>query len=114
MIVEKVLVESVQLTNAAVSYYSTTAKIQTVITQATLCNTTASAATATIYITPPGVAPGVTNAIIWQKSIPAGQTADLYPLINHVLVIAGESIQALASVGTALTFRCSGYERAVT
>ena len=114
MIVEKVLVESVQLTNAAVVYYTTSVKVQAVITRATLCNTTVGAVTATIYFTPPGANPGAGNAIIWQQSIPASKTVDLYPMMNHVLVSAGSSIQALASAGASLTFRISGYERAVS
>ena len=114
MIVEKVLVESVQLTTAALVYYTTDVKRQAIITQATLCNPTASAATATIHLTPPGASPGSGNAIIWQQSIPAGKTADLYQMVNHVLVSAGSSIQALASAATALTFRVSGYERPIT
>jgi hypothetical protein len=114
MLVEKVLVESVQLTTAAVVYYSTSIKVQAVITQATVSNPTAGAATATVYLVPPGASPGAANAIIWQQSIAAGATVRLYPMVNHVLVSAGSSIQALASAATALTFRCSGYERAIT
>jgi hypothetical protein len=114
MIVEKVLVESAELTTAAVVYYTTSIKVLAVIIQATLCNTTAAAVTATIHLTPPGASPDVTNAIIWQQSIPASKTVDLYPMANHVLTTAGTSIQALASTGTALTFRVSGYERAIT
>lgn len=114
MIVEKVLVESVELTPAAVVYYTTSIKVLAVITQATLCNTTAAAVLATIHLTPPGANPDETNAIIWQQSIPASKTVDLYQMVNHVLVTAGTSIQALASVDAALTFRVSGYERAIT
>ena len=114
MIVEKVLVANVQLTTAAVVYYTTSVKVQAVITQATLCNPTSGAVTATIHLTPPGATPDPTNAIIWQQSVPAGKTAELYQMVNHVLVTAGASIQALASAGASLTFRVSGYERAIT
>lgn len=114
MIVEKVLVESAQLTNAVAIYYTTSNKVTTVITQATVCNATSGAATATIYLTPPGASPGAGNAIIWQQSVAAGKTADLYPMVNHVLVSGGTAIQALASAGASLTLRISGYERAVT
>ena len=113
MIVEKVLVESIQLTTAAVVYYSTSVKVQAVLTAATVSNTTATAATVTVYFTPPGANPGAANAIIWQQSIPAGKTVSLYQMVNHVLLSAGTTIQALASAATALTFRCSGYERAI-
>jgi len=113
MIVEKVLVESVQLTNAAVVYYTTSIKVLTVIRRATVCNTTAGAVTVTIYITLPGASPAAGNTVIYQQSIPAGKTVDLYQLVNHVLTTAGTSIQALASANTSLTFRVSGYERPV-
>ena len=114
MIVEKVLVESVQLTASAAPYYTTSSKVQTVIGQATLCNTTGSAATATVYFTPPGASPDPSNAIIWQQSVAAGQTADLFQMVNHVLASSGTSIQAFSDTATALTFRVSGYERAIT
>jgi hypothetical protein len=114
MIVEKVLVESVQLTNAAAVYYTTSVKVQTVITQVTLCNPTSGAATATIYLTSPGSSPGPANAIIWRQSIAGGATVRLDPMINHVLKSGGTSIQGLASANTTLTFRVSGYERAIT
>ena len=112
MIVEKVLVESVQLTASAVVYYSTDDKRQAVIGQATLCNTTGAAVSATIYFTPPSASPDPSNAIIWQQSIAPGQNADIFQMVNHVLAPAGESIQAFASSAAALTFRVSGYERA--
>jgi len=114
MLVEKVLVESVQLTTTVAVYYTTSVKVHAVIGQATLCNPTSGAVTATIHLTPPGASPGPENAIIWQQSIPAGQTAILAPMVNHGLVPAGSSIQALASAATSLTFRVSGYERAVS
>ena len=111
MILEKVLVESIQLTGTVASYYTTNAKVKAVIMRATLCNTTAAPVTATIYITPPGASPTAANAVIWQQSINGGRTADLYQMVNHVLETAGTQIQAFANAASALTFRVSGYER---
>jgi hypothetical protein len=113
VIVEKVFVEGVQLNTGAASYYSTSDKVLAVIRRATLTNTTAAAVAATVYLTPPGAAVDPSNAIVWQKSIAAGVTADLYWLVDHVLLPAGAAIQAFAASPASLTFRVSGYERAI-
>ena len=111
MIIEKALVESVQLGTAVASYYTTSNKVKALIMRMTACNTSGAAVTLTVYFTPPGASPSAANALIWGKSIAAGATADIYQAVNHVLETAGTQIQAFASAASALTFRVSGYER---
>ena len=111
MLVEKVLVESVQLGTGAASYYITTSKAYAVITQATACNTSLASVNLSVFLTPAGAAPSEANAIMAEVPIPSGQTLIIAPMVGHVLAAAGTSIQAFASAASSLTFRVSGYEK---
>lgn len=70
-----------------------------------VCNTTAAAATLTLYIVPSGGSAGVTNLQFNAVSIAAGQTQifDLQQELNP-----GDTIQALQSTASALTVTLSG------
>lgn len=111
MIVTKPLVEGVVLTTSAVAYYTTSSKVTSAITKATVTNTTGTSATVTVYIVPPGGSPAAANTIISAQPIAAGHSIDLFQLHGQKLVTAGESLQALASAGSALSLRVTGYEQ---
>lgn len=104
----KGLVASQQLTNASASYYLAT-NVKAIIDKMTICNTTAGAVTATVDLIDSGGSAGVTERIISARSIAAGETYTCPEAVGHVLN-SGDSIAALASAGSALTFRVSGRE----
>lgn len=103
-ITAKELIASAQLTNASALQYTAT-NVRTIIDKFTLCNTTAGAVTATVYI---GTA-SAGNTIISARSIAAGETYTCPEIVGHVLN-ATETIYALASANTSITIRSSGRE----
>lgn len=111
MVVSKRFVEGSQLTTGAVAYYTAqnVAGVKSLIKKATVCNTTASAATVTVYLVPSGGSPAAANTIVSARPVAAGQTLELYEVENQVLE-AGDTLQALASAGTAITLAVSGVE----
>lgn len=104
----KALIASQQLSNANVTYYTST-NVRTIIDKLTLVNTTAGAVTATVDAVDNGGAAGVTERLISARSIAAGETYTCPEVVGHVLN-PGDSIQALASANTSITIRMSGRE----
>jgi len=100
----KELIASAQLTTSSALQYTAT-NVRAIIDKFTLCNTTASAATVTVYI---GTA-SATNTIISEKSIAAGSTYTCPEIVGHILN-PGETIYALASAAMSITIRASGRE----
>lgn len=97
-----------QLTTLAVNYYAAT-NIKTRITAMTLTNTTAGAITATVYLVPSGGTADGTNTILSAKSINAGESYRVIEAIGQD-IMAGGSIQALASANTSIAMVASGTE----
>lgn len=97
--------EPVQLTNAAVNYY--TAGAFTLVGKCTVSNPTAGAAAVTIYWVPSGQSAAADNAIVTARIVQPKESFDVWPLIGHVLNV-GDMIAALASVGGVLNFFGSG------
>lgn len=101
------IVSGSQLTTSAVTYATATnEKIR--IERITLCNTTAGAITATVYLVPSGGSAGATNTVISAKSIAAGETYKCPELIGAVIETGG-TLQALASANTSITIVGSGW-----
>lgn len=97
-----------QLTASAATLYTVTApRTKAVVKQILVSNTSASSATVTIHIVPAlGTASSATK-IIPEVSVAANSviTFDVTQVLN-----VGETLQALASTGSAINAIISGYE----
>lgn len=104
----KTLVSSQQLTNANATYY-TASNVKTIIDKMTVVNTTGGAVTVTVDLVNSGGSAGVSQRVISARSIAAGETYTCPEAVGHTLN-NGDSIQAVASANTSLSFRVSGRE----
>lgn len=102
----KGIIASQQLTNANVTYYTST-NIVTIIDKMTLCNTTAGAVTVTVDLVDSGGTAGASERVISARSIGAGETYTCPEVVGHILN-SGDTIQALCSANTSVTIRASG------
>jgi len=109
MITYKSLVNGVNLTNIAATYYTTPTATKALIKKATFINDHTTVVTVTINLVPSGGAAGYANQITKTKSLAAGETWTCSDLENHVLEAAG-FISMLASVDAKIGVRISGYE----
>lgn len=105
----KQLVSGSQLTTSAATYYTAPTNTLTTISAMTLCNTTAGAVTATVYLVPNAGAAGVANTVLSARSLSAGESYNVSAAIGQTIP-AGATIQALAGSATSITLVASGYE----
>lgn len=103
------LVAGSQLTASAATYYTAPANTLTTISACTLTNTTAGAITATLYLVPSGGSATASNCILSARTLAAGESFNVGSAIGQTL-LAGGTIQALASAITSINLVCSGYE----
>jgi len=101
------IVDGVPLTNAAVTYYTSTKR--TVIQKATFTNDDTGVVTVTINLITSGGSAGYANRITKEKPIGAGETWSCPDIVNHELE-SGGFISMLASVTNKIGCRISGYE----
>lgn len=80
-----------------------------IIDKLTLFNSDAGAVTASIYIVPSGQTLSDRYLVIKDKSLAIGATADVTEMKNQILA-QGDTIQAVASVGSKVSIRVSGRE----
>lgn len=92
-------------TSAAVIVFGSTST--RTIDAASVCNTSASAATISLWLVPSAGSAADGNALIEALSVNAGETVILSTLINHAIP-ANSTIHAQASAGTSLTLIMSG------
>lgn len=104
----KALVEGVQISNSATTYYTST-NVQTRIDKCTVCNTTAGALTFSIYKVASAGSAGATNTLISTRSINAGETYTCPEVVGHWLN-SGDFLAAIASAATSLTLQASGIQ----
>ena len=109
MLTPKAIVNGVNLTAAAVTYYTAGSGIRVVIKKATFVNDHTAAITVTINLVPSGGSATYANALIKTHSIAAGDTWTCYEMENHMLE-AGGFISMLASTTAKIGCRISGYE----
>jgi hypothetical protein len=88
---------------AAVQGIAVPALTKRVIRAATLCNSSAAAVAASVYLVPSGGNPDATNIMISARTIAPGESYPCPELVNQGLN-AGGSVQAL---GAGLTFKYS-------
>lgn len=98
-----------QLTTSAFAFYTARGDRRCVIKRLSLTNTSAGPVAATIYLVPSGASAAAYNTITSARSLAAGETWDCMSAEGHVIE-AGGSVQALASVGAAITIIGSGVE----
>lgn len=100
------LFEPVQLTNAAVAYY--TAAARTRIDKLTIHNPSATVTyNATIYWVPAAGAPGITNAIETLRPVLPHESWDVFSVIGQTLGV-GDALYMLASTSAVLNAFASG------
>jgi hypothetical protein len=109
MITPKTFVDGVNLTDAAVTYYTTATGARAILKKATFVNDHTAVITVTINIVPSGDTPLYGNRIIKAKAIAPGESWMCYELENHEIE-AGGMISMLASVTAKIGCRISGYE----
>lgn len=105
----KRLVNGTTLTTANVVQYTAPANTRTIIRRATFVNSSAQAATVTVYLVPSGGTVSVGNQIIRNRALGAGEAWSAPDLEGHVIE-AGGSIQASASAASAISLVASGVE----
>lgn len=105
----KSLVDGVNLSAVAATYYTVASATRAIIKKATFANDAANTVTVTINLVPSGGSAGYANRILKTKAIPAGETLVAYELENHVMAPGG-FISMLASEADKVGVRISGYE----
>ncbi len=109
MITPKSFVNGTNLTDAAVTYYTTPASTKAIIKRATFCNDNTVVVTVTINLVPLAGSAAYGNAITKTKSLAAAETWSCPDIENHILE-AGGFISMLASVTAKIGVRISGFE----
>jgi hypothetical protein len=107
-IVNKSMVDGVNLTDSVVTYYTAT-DVRAVIQKATFTNDDTGIVTVTINLVPSGGSATYANRITKEHSIIGGDTWSCPDIVNHELE-AGGFISMVASVTNKIGCRISGYE----
>lgn len=107
-ITPRVLVPGVQLTASNATYYTAT-NVRALLDKFTVLNTSASAATLSMWFVHAGGSASDATQVIKAKSIAANTTDTLAEVSGHILE-AGGFVVAVASAATALSLRVSGRE----
>lgn len=93
----------------AQTLYTVRASVMLKIGRLTVANTSASAATLTLYAVPDGGAVGTGNMELGAVSIPANSAADLTPYVGG-LYKSGATLRAFAGTGSVLVIHGWGEE----
>lgn len=102
------LVDGSTLTTSTATYFTST-NLRTRVDKATVCNDTGGAQTFTLYRVPLGGAASGANKLVSARSVGPGETYLCPELVGHWLP-PGYTIQASASVDSALNIMVSGIE----
>jgi hypothetical protein len=106
----KVVVDPYQVAAAEASIYiSPSAGKGTIIDKCSATNTTGVAATITIRLVKTATVFGVSNTVLFAKSIAANETYTCPEVVGHVLN-PGDFISVVAGTAAAITLRISGRE----
>lgn len=87
----------------------TASGVRTIIDKFTGTNTTAGAATLTVFLVPAAGAAGVTNTIVSARSLAAGECYTFPEVVGHVLN-NGDFLVTSSGTAAAITVRGSGRE----
>jgi hypothetical protein len=99
------LIPAKQAENTGTTQYTSSGK--TIIDKFTATNTSAGAATLTVYLVSSGGTAGASNTVLSSRSISAGATYTCPEIVGQVLENAG-FIATLADTAAAITIRASG------
>ena len=108
----KILGQGVPTTSTSTTLYTVpNTSTQTVISTVTVCNTTATAAGAYLYLVKGGATAGTTNALVYNSTIPANGVANftLGLTLSATAAVVDFLVGGSATSG-ALTFTVSGSE----
>ena len=105
----KTLVQGSTLTTSAAVYYTAPTGTQTRLTQASLTNTDSVPHVISVYLAASNAAPGVSDTVIKDKTLQAGETWVPYQALGAVIA-AGGTLQAVADVGALIVLKASGIE----
>lgn len=105
----KTLVQGSTLTTAAAVYYTAPTGTQTRLTQASLTNTDSAPHVVSVYLATSAAAPGVSDTVIKDKTLQAGETWVPYQALGAVIA-PGCTLQAIADADTFVVFKASGIE----
>jgi len=103
------MVNGVNLTDSAATYYTVPASTRAIIKKATFVNDDTGVVTVTINLVASGGSATYANRITKTKSLAAGESWSCSDMENHELE-AGGFISMLASVTAKIGCRISGYE----
>lgn len=96
-----------QPSTAAATEYTVPASTTAIIKNIVLCNTTATAATVTLYMVTSGGTPGVANAIVYSYNVNPNDTI----VIDGSFVMgAGDFLAAVQATASAITVTVSGVQ----
>ena len=109
MYIPKSLVNGVNLTNSAATYYTAPASTKAIVKKATFCNDHTSPVTVTVNLVPSAGSAAYGNAITKTKALAAGETWSCPDVENHVMETGG-FISMVASVDAKVGVRISGFE----
>lgn len=105
----KTLVQGSTLTTSAAVYYTAPTGTQTRLTQASITNTDTIPHIVSIYLAPSNAAPGVSDTVIKDKTLQAGETWVPYQALGAV-ISAGGTLQAIADANSVVVMKASGIE----
>lgn len=109
MAVILISVDPVQLTASATTIYVCPANTSAKVLKCTACNSTTDVPTFTVYKVPSGGSAGTDRLLINGRTIGSQQTDSCPEVVNQALN-AGDSIAALASTSSEVTFALSVVE----
>ena len=97
------------LTTSPVVYYTSPVATSTLLKKLTISNTTATPATAQIYLVPSAGSPVAANNILPTTTVGALSTLEVYVAENQMIPTGG-TLQASAGTAAALTIFASGIQ----
>jgi len=109
MILAKVFVDGVAITDSEVVYYTTPVRTRSIIKKAVFLNSNDTPVTVSIYIVSSGGSTSYTNRVVHEKSIPGNGTWLCPNLIDQILESDGDII-IVASITNKIGCSISGFE----
>jgi len=106
--VNKALIPSKQMEAAQTTQYTVPTTAKAIIDTFTATNTSASAAIISVNLVISGGVAGVTNELVDDRQIEAGESWSFPELVGHVIEPSG--FISTAGTAAAITIRCSGRE----
>ena len=107
------ILPNAQLGVAASTLYTCPAKMRATPKQLSIANTSGTATPVTVYVVPNGGTAANSNTIVPGITVPPNSVLSLAPYLANVVLVEGDTIQALAGTATRLTPTGGGIEETV-